>query len=172
MWKWSARGMPQHPARSSKLTKSRWVSNGWFIAKQFPAVLYLSFSNGQISKLCYLWIWDGPLFRCFYGQALVCRHTYTRRHNTIKDTLTQTAFRRCGMTVVHEPHNIGSIIDLISMLNRLILPTTSPFFRLTHQLMWKALLKTLALQFSVAKPKNTSEYDARLAAIGPGCDRT
>ncbi len=46
-----------------------------------------------------------------YGHhALVCRHKYgyTRRHNTIKDTLEQTAFRRCGITVVHEPHNLGS----------------------------------------------------------------
>ncbi len=39
-----------------------------------------------------------------YGlHALICRHKYgyTRRHNTLKDTLAQTAFRRCGMTVIH-----------------------------------------------------------------------
>ncbi len=46
-----------------------------------------------------------------YGHhALVCRHKYgyARRHNTIKDTLAQVAFRRCGMAVIHEPHNRGS----------------------------------------------------------------
>ncbi len=36
-------------------------------ANKYPAVLYLSFSNGQISKLCYLWMWDGPVPRCFYS---------------------------------------------------------------------------------------------------------
>ncbi len=46
-----------------------------------------------------------------YGHhAMICRHKYgyTRRHNTVKDTLAQVAFRRCGMTVIHEPHNLGS----------------------------------------------------------------
>ncbi len=43
-------------------------------------------------------------------QALVRRNKYgyTRRHNTIKDTLAKVAFRRCRMTVIHEPHNLGS----------------------------------------------------------------
>ncbi len=36
------------------------------------------------------------------------KYRYTRRHNTIKDTLAQVGFRRCGMAVIPEPHNLGS----------------------------------------------------------------
>ncbi len=107
-----------------------------------------------------------------YGHhSLVCRHKYgyTRRHNTIKDTIAQTAFRRCGMTVGHEPHNLGS-----SPSHRpdLYAPSTDAAYDITILSAYapanvKSFAKALALQFSVAKPKNTSDMNARLAAIGP-----
>ncbi len=57
-------------------------------------------------------------------------------------------------------------IDLISMLHRLTLPYDSHLF--AYALLCQSSAKDLVLQFSVAKPKNTSDMTPVLPPIGPG----
>ncbi len=62
----------------------------------------------------------------------------------------------------------ASQIDLISMLHRLTLPATSPFFPLTHQLNVKSSAKDPRAPILRREAEKHKRYDARLAAIGPG----
>ncbi len=90
-------------------------------------------------------------------------------HNTIKDTLAQTAFRRCGIRVVHEPHNLGS-----SPSDRpdLYAPPTDTAYDITILSAYAlANVKSSAKDPRAPIPRREAEkhkrYDARLAAIGP-----
>ncbi len=108
-----------------------------------------------------------------YGHhALICRHKYgyTRRHNTVKDTIAQVAFRRCGMTVIHEPHNLGSNP---SDRPDLFAPLTDTAYDITILSAYapsnvKGFSKDARSPILRREAEKHKRYDARLATIGQG----
>ncbi len=103
---------------------------------------------------------------------MICRHKYgyTRRHNTVKGTLAQVAFRRCGMTVIPEPHNLGSTP---SDRPDLFAPSTNTGCDITVLSAYPsanvaASAKDARAPILRREAETHKRYDARLAVIGPG----
>ncbi len=108
-----------------------------------------------------------------YGHhAMICRqkYGYTRRHNTVKDTLAQVAFRRCQMTVIHEPHNL---VRTPSYRPDLFAPSTHTAYDITVLSAYASANVAASAKASRAPilrraAEKHKRYDARLAVIGPG----
>ncbi len=99
------------------------------------------------------------LIQIFCCTVTLCCTFTVYDSNILQYTLAQVAFRRCGMTVIHEPHNLGSTP---SDRPDLFAPSTDTAYDITVLSAYAsanvaASAKAPVLQYFAAKPKSISD---------------